>query len=217
MEEVIKLLKVIWKLEPPDLIISITGGAKEFNINKCLLKQFEKGLMRAASLTKAWIITGGTHSGVMKHVGKAVNEYLTANGNKKEIVIIGIASWGRVQGNELLEKKREVKYEQEQLDPSKALLDENHTHFLLIDNGKNEFGEEIDFRTRFEKEVSDNFCEGVKKIPIVCIILEGGIGTFKTCLSAAKNKTPCVIIANSGRAADIMTDIYEEKILEYIF
>lgn len=48
----------------------------------------------------AWIVTGGTNAGVMKHVGEAVRDFgLTSEGR---VITIGIASWGCVQSKEQL-------------------------------------------------------------------------------------------------------------------
>ena len=45
----------------------------------------------------AWIITGGTHAGVMKHVGQAVREYVLSSGSMEgQIVAIGVATWGAI-------------------------------------------------------------------------------------------------------------------------
>ena len=37
----------------------------------------------------AWIVTGGMHAGVMKHVGEAVRDHTIAHGNKTQVVAIG--------------------------------------------------------------------------------------------------------------------------------
>lgn len=48
----------------------------------------------------AWIVTGGTNAGVMKHVGEAVRDFgLTS---ERKVTTIGIAPWGCVQNKELL-------------------------------------------------------------------------------------------------------------------
>jgi len=39
---------------------------------------------------------------VMKQVGKAVRDYTIANGNKKPIVAIGIATWGCISSRDQL-------------------------------------------------------------------------------------------------------------------
>ena len=42
------------------------------------------------------------------------------------------------------------------------------------------------------------------KVPIVCVVVEGGAGTIKTVWNALKNNTPCVVINGTGRAADLL-------------
>ena len=60
----------------------------------------------AAQLIGAWIVTGGTHAGVMKHVGEAVRNHTLAQGNKKPISAIGIAPWGCISNRRLLVNKQ---------------------------------------------------------------------------------------------------------------
>lgn len=57
------------------LVITVTGGAAQFSLSPQLRKVFRRGLVKAAQDSNAIIITGGTNSGVMRHVGKAVQEY----------------------------------------------------------------------------------------------------------------------------------------------
>ena len=44
-----KLMREYWDAPKPKLIISVTGGAKDFNTSKRLLKSFKRGLMRVAT------------------------------------------------------------------------------------------------------------------------------------------------------------------------
>ena len=46
-----KLLFDVWKLEYPDLIISVTGAAQKFNLKPQLRDMFRRGLIRAAECT----------------------------------------------------------------------------------------------------------------------------------------------------------------------
>ena len=81
-----------WNLERPQLILSVTGGAQKFTIPHRMKKAFKRGLIKAASSTGAWIITGGTNTGVMRLVGEAVaDEFHTCN-----LTVLGIATWGKV-------------------------------------------------------------------------------------------------------------------------
>ena len=52
--------------------------------------------------TGAWIITGGTHAGVMKHVGESVKDFGLTTSSQNPVVVIGIAPWGCIQNRELL-------------------------------------------------------------------------------------------------------------------
>ena len=41
-------------------------------------------------------------------------------------------------------------------------------------------------------------------VPVVCVVVEGGPNTLATVCEAVTNGTPAVIVAGSGRAADIL-------------
>ena len=49
-----------WSLPTPNLLISVTGGAKDFQVAPELLSEFKRGLIKAAKSTNAWVVTGGT-------------------------------------------------------------------------------------------------------------------------------------------------------------
>jgi hypothetical protein len=51
----------------------------------------------------AWIITGGTKTGVMEIVGEAAREHMLQNGLvEQNIVLLGIVAWGTVANKEAL-------------------------------------------------------------------------------------------------------------------
>lgn len=51
----------------------------------------------------AWVITGGSHTGVMKQVGEAVRDFsLSGSFCEGEVVTIGIATWGALHNRESL-------------------------------------------------------------------------------------------------------------------
>lgn len=96
-----------WNLQAPKLIISVTGGAQKFTIPQRMKKAFKRGLIKAAASTGAWIITGGTNTGVMRLVGEAVaDEFHKQNSN---LVVFGIATWGKVALREDLKVKEQPK------------------------------------------------------------------------------------------------------------
>lgn len=47
-------------------------------------------------------MTGGTHAGVMKHVGEAVKDFGIASSSKSPVIAIGIAPWGCIQNKDSL-------------------------------------------------------------------------------------------------------------------
>eukprot|EP00116_Pleurobrachia_bachei_P017339 sb/3477601/ len=54
-----RLFTEFWKLNEPDLLISVTGGAKSFAVSNDICKSFQQGLLSAAKSTNAWLVTGG--------------------------------------------------------------------------------------------------------------------------------------------------------------
>jgi len=99
-------------------------------------------------------VTGGTNTGVMKHVGEALQ------GATTNVYCIGVATWGIVN-----ERKRLKNHEKENVptvdyhvssstDTRGACLDNNHSHFILVDKGQvNKYGGEIDLRGKLEQAI----------------------------------------------------------------
>ena len=94
-----------------------------------------------------WIITEGTNMELVRSVGK-------------KIYCIGIVHWGTTYNRTDLTKYGTVEYNLSGLLSSKSdaeneiCLGENHTHFLLADDGYvNKFGGEMDFRKALENYI----------------------------------------------------------------
>ncbi|XP_037644765.1 transient receptor potential cation channel subfamily M member 2 [Sebastes umbrosus] len=210
-----QLLTEQWKLSPPNLLISVTGGAKNFYLKARLKNMFHRGLIKVAQTTGAWIITGGTHTGVMKHVGQAVRDYALSSSMQGHIVAIGVATWGIIHNKDALANPEGCFPAHYLLDIKGqgrlSCLDNNHTHFLLVDDGtQGRYGVEIELRSRLEKCISGKRL-GTKEsgvtIPSVCVVLDGGPGTLNTIFNAMLNGTPCVILEGSGRLADVIAQV----------
>ncbi|XP_019614735.1 PREDICTED: uncharacterized protein LOC109462613 [Branchiostoma belcheri] len=105
-----ELMTKHWQLEPPNLLISVTGGAKKFLLKERLKNIFKIGLVKASQSTGAWIITGGMNEGVMKYVGEAIRDGVNsiAGGEQRKMVAIGIATWGTVDNRKSLQGKPRV-------------------------------------------------------------------------------------------------------------
>ncbi|XP_022111614.1 transient receptor potential cation channel subfamily M member 2-like [Acanthaster planci] len=72
--------------------------------------------------------------------------------------------------------------------PKEVLLDPNHTHFILVDDGTvGSFGVEIKFRAKMEKEISEQKVYGNTNVsvPVVCVVVEGGPNTIFTVFEAS--------------------------------
>jgi len=170
------------------------------------------------NLIDAWVTTGGTNNGCMKLVGEAFRLNSMSVDPDKLVPLLGIANWCTVENHENLKNKlgEEIEYELIKNTDSKksksALLDPNHSHFVLVDNAFYNFGSEIDFRTELEAEIARFY-----QIPIVVLVIGGGWRTVSTMLESLKKKTPCVILESSGECANVLTyalnkwDKYQEK------
>ncbi|XP_075793428.1 transient receptor potential cation channel subfamily M member 2 isoform X2 [Pelodiscus sinensis] len=218
-----RLMTQHWGLDAPNLLISVTGGAKNFNMMPRLKNIFRRGLVKVAQTTGAWIITGGSHAGVMKQVGEAVRDFSMSSSCKEgEIVTIGIATWGTVHNRSSLICPTggfPAEYVlDEESQGSLSCLDSNHSHFLLVDDGTHgRYGVEIPLRTRLERFISEQtkVKGGVAiQIPIVCVVLEGGPGTLETVHGAITKGTPCVVVEGSGRVADVIAQVAHRPVPE---
>lgn len=80
-ERILQLLLHHWQLELPKLLISVHGGIANFDLQPKLKRVFNKGLIKAANTTGAWIITGGTNTGMYITGGTNTGVYTTRGGN----------------------------------------------------------------------------------------------------------------------------------------
>eukprot|EP00794_Sanderia_malayensis_P009478 gene9478-10468_t len=231
LDDVVNLLLDEWELRHPKLLISVTGGAKSLKLPDKLIQPFSDGLLNLAKTTNAWVITGGTNTGVMKHVGEALQEVsretiLPANDEERRYVpCIGIASWGIVGHREKLVQTSNTAFEYFMLNSMKksgAYLDNNHTHFILVDDGTvGKYGIEIEFRSKLENKIMERkeFKKNDHHLPGVLLVLGGGPNTLKQVKEALTqdHPIPVVVINESGGAADWLAfahDISQEDSTE---
>nr|XP_047126609.1 transient receptor potential cation channel subfamily M member 1-like isoform X3 [Hydra vulgaris] len=196
------------ELEQPRFLISVTGGAKSFSLSPTLKTQLTSGLVKVAQTPGAWVITGGTNTGVMKQVGEALQGTTKA--------CIGISTWGIIiNAEKLIAEKSKfggvVDYQVAcSLVQRGAFLDHNHTHHLMVDDGSvGKYGKEIPVRSRVEEYIMREV-----NVPSVLMVVEGGPGTLDTVLGALTNEPPLsvVVIVGSGRAADLLAYAYNNVV-----
>jgi len=107
VKECCQLLLKCWQLKPPSVIISVTGSAQHMSLEPRLEYLIKAGLQSAAECTEAWVITGGTDSGVMAMCGEA----LCGSAERKEIEttpstpLIGVVNFGTAINRELLHSR----------------------------------------------------------------------------------------------------------------
>ena len=200
-------LEKYWALPRPDVLISVTGSALSLQLTSQLQRVFDRGLVAAASVTKAWIFTGGTDSGVMKLVGEAMHKY------GLDVPVVGVAPWGAIQGRELLENCKGEQIDYQKSKPNSARmevrLNPHHTHQILVDTAKEYsndtpvFGQEQALRARLEREYMH------RGVPVVLLVVQGGPGTVDMMRSAAKEGYPILVIADSGGAATAVYNYFE--------
>eukprot|EP00049_Salpingoeca_infusionum_P008437 m.138586 g.138586 ORF g.138586 m.138586 type:complete len:1531 (-) comp14013_c0_seq4:2142-6734(-) len=187
--------------QPPTLIISVTGGAKSFSLPKRLQDMVQNGLVRAAEKSHAWVVTGGSNSGVMQLTGSILSK-LHSTSRTYSPPLIGIATWGIVRDRQqlLLQEDYDIPYTPTAFNH----VDANHSHFLFVDDKSDEkFGREIEFRGRFEREAAR-----IYNCPAVTIVVQGGPGTLNTAIASVEVHHPIVVIDGSGLVADLIAYTY---------
>ena len=93
-----------FNIREPELIISVTGGAKKFSLESKLKSAFKEGLISVAKSTNSTLVTtGGTNCGVMKLVGEAIAESEFKYTTSSIISVLGIALWNKLYDKEELQ------------------------------------------------------------------------------------------------------------------
>ena len=223
IEDIYELLTDTWGLKPPPVLISVTGAGNN-TIDLMPAKErtiFRRGLREAARRVGAWIITGGTNAGVMSLVGSMVH---SAEEGQGEIVCLGMMPAGIVQRHEeMLTTGQGAVFNYHEprrggsskVEGSRAQLEPNHSHFILIDNGTTgKYGVEISNRIALEDYIcSPNSPSAIRgepgedplPTPMVLLVVSGGPGTLRTVLETLEKDRPVVVMSESGGVA---TDIY---------
>jgi hypothetical protein len=159
----IEFVNLKLKYELPRLLISVTGGALNFELSKELEAVLKRGLRKAAEATNAWIVTGGSDCGIMKYTGQAMSEIgdgidKTEKGHAERLPVIGIASWGILRERQVFDRGGVIVIDEDLLLPpnnSCVRLDNNHNVFFLYDDESvGKFGRETRLRSNFESRIT---------------------------------------------------------------
>jgi hypothetical protein len=149
----------------PPFIISVYGGAKYFSLTDQLEKEFMRAIVHTATTADAWIVTAGINNGVSKLVGEGISQYRLLTQYPKEVICIGLTMWGSVGERTRSELRQNSANRNDSVEiastnsfgttnqdnsrnhlgrqtlantneDSKNMLEENHTHCILFDNGR---------------------------------------------------------------------------------
>lgn len=69
------------------------------SLHACVSLDLTTSLCRCVG---AWIVTGGLHKGIGRHVGVAVRDHQTARTGGNKVVAMGVAPWGVVRNRDTL-------------------------------------------------------------------------------------------------------------------
>jgi TRPM family ion channel len=141
-----------------------------------LASLFADGVTPVAAELGALIIDGGTQSGIMAMIGKAVARY------PGTCQLLGIAPEGKIAHPELSEASGVS---------DGTPLEPNHSHFVLVET--NEWGGE----TGKMLELARAF-----NAPIVAILVNGGSIAADEALQSVRNGWELLVVEGSGRFAD---------------
>ncbi|CAF3691904.1 unnamed protein product, partial [Adineta steineri] len=215
VEKVRKLLYDVWKIPQPRLIMSVIGGAKYFTLSDRLESNFINGIIEVALKSDAWLITNGYNVGVAQLVGQAINK-LNLTKLDQHITAIGLCKYGSIKDVKTLIDSDKGNNQQQTAKPDEVLdvgagktrgtgqrdLEMNHSHYLMLDDGRFRFYDIKDYRTQLCAHLAKLQHETDFPLPVVTLVVEGGKDTITNIYYDLCNNISVFIIDGSGRVAD---------------
>uniref|UniRef100_A0A8D2DE23 Transient receptor potential cation channel subfamily M member 4 n=1 Tax=Sciurus vulgaris TaxID=55149 RepID=A0A8D2DE23_SCIVU len=218
---VYSLVTRAWGFRAPNLVVSVLGGSGGPVLQTWLQDLLRRGLVRAAQSTGAWIVTGGLHTGIGRHVGVAVRDHQMASTGGTKVVAMGVAPWGVVRNRGTLTNPKgsfpaRYRWRGDPEDGIEFPLDYNYSAFFLVDDGTHgRMGGEDRFRLRFESYVSQQKTgvggTGID-IPVLLLLIDGDEKMLKRIEDATQAQLPCLLVAGSGGAADCLAETLEDTL-----
>lgn len=193
-----------WGFAPPDLLLSVTGAAKDFQLDAQLERALEDGLRASLSAKRVLTITGGTDCGVMKLVGTM---FARAG---VDAPLVGIATFGCVNDRQAfdgcVDAEQRFEYAQQtRITKDGVNLEPHHTHFVFVDSGKvapKAWGGEVGLRDRMEESMNLAWRQPAR----VVLVVSGGPHTLTTVLGACRAGQRVVVLKGSGGTADFLAE-----------
>ncbi|KAK7801016.1 hypothetical protein U0070_012073 [Myodes glareolus] len=218
---VYSLVTRTWGFRAPNLVVSVLGGSGGPVLQTWLQDLLRHELVRAAQSTGAWIVTGGLHTGIGRHVGVAVRDHQMASTGGSKVVAMGVAPWGVVRNRDMLINPKgsfpaRYRWRGDPEDGVEFPLDYNYSAFFLVDDGTyGRLGGENRFRLRFESYVAQQKTgvggTGID-IPVLLLLIDGDEKMLKRIEDATQAQLPCLLVAGSGGAADCLVETLEDTL-----
>ncbi|CAF3021064.1 unnamed protein product [Rotaria socialis] len=204
----------------PKLIVSCYGGAAYFTMTDNLEREFMNGIGHLAATEGIWVLTTGLNSGVSRLIGQGIHRSKLLSNNKWKPVVIGMNSWGTLAEdtrNSLSSKGPSNQpiivsptIQVENGNEAKA-LDNYHTHFLLLDDGRvNDYLDGNGIKNYLDDRPRNTFVQIARKKTecySVTIIVEGGFNTLEVIQNDLEDQRPVIIVHGSGRLANLLGDL----------
>lgn len=176
-------------IQQPNAVIIIAGGASEMDeqVHPDLVRLCTHAIAQVSASAAALIIDGGTQAGVMEIMGQAVAA------QERRSTLLGVAPAGSVtypgkstemSGNEGVP------------------LDPNHSHFVLVES--DEWGGETETMYEVAQTLS-------ARCPSVAVLINGGAIAKSEVLHNVRQRRPIIVIEGSGRLADEIARVWQEK------
>ncbi|CAC5379427.1 TRPM1 [Mytilus coruscus] len=229
-----------WKVSPPDAIIAITGICHQFNIKdkRNLKRDLIEAVISTGSWIVTCGTESGVVQFIKDAVNDHVT-LTTYNipivGIMTKRVLDEIKDTTK-SVKILTEYERDhITTTTIPVKSTKETLDPNHTQFIFLENSsrkrirRNAASECRNAFERFLWNIKDaDINDGTKTtnnytkrkafqsytnviLPVVLVVIEGGIGAMKTALSVLENNNPVVLIKGSGGAADFLSTCYQQN------
>ena len=210
-------------IKSPNLIISVVGDAYRV-ADKTMEQNLTSGLTKIAQSLVLWLSTPGTDSGITQYLGRFASQINWKKESRSGVPLIGVGMWGVSKawlGDEKMKPNhlhtpppKQASTTSTKNSNTNIKLEKDHSIFLLYDDqSTGEFGHELVFRTRFEKEIAMRKMKPMESQPFklecnvqsVLLTVGGGHNTLQQVQLAILFGNPVVVVDGSGRAADCLT------------
>ena len=195
-----------FNLEAPHVLLRVVGSMGSQPIAD-QIEGLVEGLFSVAAIISTWLMTDGLDEGLTQVVGEALAR---STRRKPGMPLVGVAPWHRVYGRDQLvgkEPKRNYRAETPD-DPSMAVLEGNHTHFLFVERTTGAAGvdDEAGEQSEHERYVEDFDRAAVDAYgcPRVLLLVQGGPEHLELLARAVEARAVVVVAALSGGLAEAL-------------